>query len=823
MSLFNERISSAVIAASVVIAAVLLPAVPAAAAEPVQCTTTCYVDSVNGSDANGGTSPSDAKGTIQAGVGQVSANGTVIVAAGTYQENVTVSKDGLTIQGAGRSATVLQGTNCGGNGVTLVGSRNGLTLDDLGVTGFENGIYLGVGSDTQTNITIDGVGASSNCRHGIISQDGVITNLTVTDVTASDNGFPNSNQTGSPGRGLWIINGIKTNVSITDSTFSTNFISGIDFGDGNVTGLTVARNTVDGNGDAGISLLGAKGPGANLVADNTVRDNGRFGIEVKASTGTGNETGAGSLVVSRNVVQRAKGIDPRDYAGIAVIRRSGQAQYNDDQPSGAVVANNEVSDVRRASNGSTGDGFGIVVEGSNNVVQNNVVSNDDVGLQVQGGCVATTQSTPCFDRGDAALGSATVRDNSVTGNGIGLRTVGTITPTPLIAEGNWWGNSSGPQPTGSGDSVVSSTPNGVDYDPWLCSGADTSTATGFQPSPQTSPCPTTGTIQVTTYGDVNRNGARDNGEPGLSGWTITVKQGSTTVASSDTGSDGTATFGNLVPGPYTVCETLRSGWQNTDPSDGSGCKTATVTGSASTSVLLGNASVPTGPAPAQAGRIYAVNDGGVNNSQLFTIDPNRSNAVAALGPLYRGYDFEALDIDPVSRVVYVTSGVNNAYGRAAWLWKVDGVTGAITPVGSTGQKGLTALNFRTNGELWGWSAGRGLVTVNKATGAATLVFGDSTRVEGLTFTADGTRAYLSAGTNLYEYTFATRRFVRIASNLPGNTEGLEARADGKLLLGVDGRTVLYVYDPATRRLTSETIDVRPYDDVEGIGYPPPSR
>lgn len=61
-----------------------------------QCTTTCYVDD-GGNDLNGGTSPADAKKTIQAAIDQVDAGGTVRVLPGTYSETAT----NRTVTGAG--------------------------------------------------------------------------------------------------------------------------------------------------------------------------------------------------------------------------------------------------------------------------------------------------------------------------------------------------------------------------------------------------------------------------------------------------------------------------------------------------------------------------------------------------------------------------------------------------------------------------------------------------------------------------------------------------------------------------------------------------
>ena len=57
------------------------------------------MNDATGNDANGGDTPATAKKTIQAAVTQVSVGGTVIVAAGTYNEQVQIAKT-LTLNGA---------------------------------------------------------------------------------------------------------------------------------------------------------------------------------------------------------------------------------------------------------------------------------------------------------------------------------------------------------------------------------------------------------------------------------------------------------------------------------------------------------------------------------------------------------------------------------------------------------------------------------------------------------------------------------------------------------------------------------------------------
>lgn len=373
-------------------------------------------------------------GTIQGEVDHALAGDTVLAKAGTYGENVTINSD-ITLKGAGQALTLLSGTACGGNGISVGSSASGATIQDLGISGYNLGI--GIPTGPLSNVTVQDVTTSSNCLHGIWVQAFGITNFDFTRVTSNSNGI------GFGGRGIWLINGVKTDLSITDGTWNSNGLVGIDVSDGSVTGLTITGNTVTGNGDSGIGALGAEGPLANLIADNTVTNNGRFGIEVKMPTGNGANSGAGSVVVEDNTVSRnVAATDARDYAGIAVFRRFPDLLYNGDQPTGVVVRNNTVSGFTRKPVGSTGDGFGILVEGTGHVVTKNTVSGNNIGIQIQSGNVINTQNTPYFDRGDAAPSSATINRNGITANtDLQIRNVG----APLTdATCNWYGAITGP-------------------------------------------------------------------------------------------------------------------------------------------------------------------------------------------------------------------------------------------------------------------------------------------------------------------------------------------------------------------------------------------
>jgi SdrD B-like domain len=78
----------------------------------------------------------------------------------------------------------------------------------------------------------------------------------------------------------------------------------------------------------------------------------------------------------------------------------------------------------------------------------------------------------------------------------------------------------------------------------------------------------------TKFHDLNANGVRDTGEPGLSGWTINLYQdtaplgsynGEAVSASDVTDANGAYSFDNLFSGNYIVCEVQQSGWQQSAP------------------------------------------------------------------------------------------------------------------------------------------------------------------------------------------------------------------------------------------------------------------
>lgn len=95
-------------------------------------------------------------------------------------------------------------------------------------------------------------------------------------------------------------------------------------------------------------------------------------------------------------------------------------------------------------------------------------------------------------------------------------------------------------------------------------------------------------ITGTKFNDVNKNGARDLGEPGLSGWRIRLSKNSVPVDSALTDGSGNYSFVGLVPGAHTVSEASQIGWEQTFPSPSGQYSLALTSGSVITGKDFGN-------------------------------------------------------------------------------------------------------------------------------------------------------------------------------------------------------------------------------------------
>jgi hypothetical protein len=82
------------------------------------------------------------------------------------------------------------------------------------------------------------------------------------------------------------------------------------------------------------------------------------------------------------------------------------------------------------------------------------------------------------------------------------------------------------------------------------------------------PAATTASVGDRVWRDSNMNGVQDTGELGISGVTVTLRSGTTTVATATTNANGEYLFSNLAAGSYSVTVTAPSGLTQTFDLDG---------------------------------------------------------------------------------------------------------------------------------------------------------------------------------------------------------------------------------------------------------------
>ncbi len=364
--------------------------------------------------------------TIQAAVNAAANGDTITVGAGTYVENVTVNKQ-LTLDGAGSGSnpvtdTIISGSGSGsGTGLLLSAGTNAtlrVVIKDVRVTNFDTGIVA------NSYNTLDNVASVSNITYGInLSplQDLVITNSKF-----------NSNEAG-----LKIASTASVdNVTISGSEFNSNTKHGwySDKSSGsssNVTNLNISYTTFNDNVNKGFYTEKL----SNAVFDHITVNN----------SGTGGPT--------------------NHRAGMDINLKYGN--YSNIQITNSTISNNGTGD---------DNGGGILIKArSTGSYAGNPATLDDVtlsGLTVTGNGGGTYaagirigESNNSFTGFDAGPTNVVISNSAFSGNSAhGVRNA--TLATTVLAESNWWGNSSGPNaptnPSGTGDAVSIR----VDYSPW---------------------------------------------------------------------------------------------------------------------------------------------------------------------------------------------------------------------------------------------------------------------------------------------------------------------------------------------------------------------
>ncbi|KQM36423.1 calcium-binding protein [Sphingomonas sp. Leaf10] len=264
--------------------------------------------------------------TIQAAINDAPVNATLNLAPGSYAENIVISKDGLTINGAGATLTgnilttygIAEGAlfehltdtskagiaNTSGTGITV--NADNVTINGLDVKGFYDATLLGNGSD---GLTLNEVDYLSNLNGIRKDGDAAVTGLTI-----------NGGSIGDGYVGMLIFKaaggGNLSDVTIDGTDFSDLARKGIyteTLSDSRITNITMTNV-----GQYG-AANGLEGPGSNGSAGNGINLNLKYGeysgIEIDnfVFTDVGLSNGSGVSHKNGGAIFIAVRDDPSSY------------------------------------------------------------------------------------------------------------------------------------------------------------------------------------------------------------------------------------------------------------------------------------------------------------------------------------------------------------------------------------------------------------------------------------------------------------------------------------------------------------------------------
>jgi parallel beta-helix repeat protein len=395
--------------------------------------TALYVDDA-GSDSNPGTAAAPFA-TIQKAINESVAGGTVNVAAGTYDEQVVITKS-LTIQGAGNT-TIIRPSGPGTlTSLYTLGTQAGAFWNGMTLASIISVQNVGSPGVTVKDLKVDGVNVNTACGANYVvgisygETAGTIDNVTVVNL----NNVPIATRT----YGMWL-DAVSTTVSVQVknsriSYYNKNAITAR----GEKLTVNIHHNTMDGPGTPGTQVPNgvvlAFGCGGT-VSYNDI-SNHYYTAGTWLSCGImGYEARDGIIMDHNNVHDTDVGIAPSSHSDI----------YG-----------NQLHGCR----------WGIELESGahdNNIYNNDIYNNSEYGIHLLGlGAGDGYYTGP----GDEPGTGNKANYNDIHGNTLGGVQNWDSTQT-FDALYNWWGDETGPSHDlnlgGKGDAVS----DNVDFSPWL--------------------------------------------------------------------------------------------------------------------------------------------------------------------------------------------------------------------------------------------------------------------------------------------------------------------------------------------------------------------
>jgi parallel beta-helix repeat protein len=247
----------------------------------------------------------DSFATIQEAIDVIAIGGTVLVAAGDYEENLASWKDleitkSLTLKGAGSGQTIVGLSEGKQNGVEIRGTNLDVHLEGITFTkrtGATNGpqraLRIGETASTFNSLTMTDVEVTHAALHNVaLDGNATITFLTVTDSkftdagdsgfysfaainggTFTDNVFDMNGRNDEYGGGLHLA-GPTSNLIVTGGSMSNN--AHVGFAGRRLTNVTFEDISANENGPGNPGLLGYQGYGMVINEKHSVSENVTF-------------------------------------------------------------------------------------------------------------------------------------------------------------------------------------------------------------------------------------------------------------------------------------------------------------------------------------------------------------------------------------------------------------------------------------------------------------------------------------------------------------------------------------------------------------------
>jgi hypothetical protein len=357
------------------ILAVLLALAPTAFAS-----NTWYVNGVNGNNSDDCKTPTTACKTIGHAILKATSGDSIVVAAATYIEHLTISMS-LNVIGSSASTTIIDG---GGTGIVVTVSSGTVRLSNVTVRNGTSGIH-NFGALTISKCTVSrniGGGGILNVYPGTL----IINNSTVSGNTQRGN--PSGGRGGGiENRGILAIN----QSTITGNTVSGAFGFGIGGGIHNLGTATVSNSTLSEN-TASAQGGGIRNQG-NLTIINTTISGNVAGVTTTASvaTGGGVQNDGGNLMINNTTISGNTAIHGAGIYGSAKIQNT-------------IVANNHTGG--NCSGTLTSAGYNLSSDGTCDFSRPGDLNNHDAvlgPLQNNGGptqTIALLAGSPAIDGGN---------------------------------------------------------------------------------------------------------------------------------------------------------------------------------------------------------------------------------------------------------------------------------------------------------------------------------------------------------------------------------------------------------------------------------------